>query len=429
MSENDPQTKHENKRSIVWYLLLVPVVIVLLFVLIKPSDDINEPTPPPGESEPALHGKWTGTIQDLEDVDRVFHLRLHEFQPAKQNQAILQSSGCIALETDSALAPVSAQAQSLSSGGYELTMYANVNIGEELRVLKFTGTMGSDVEPIAMEGNWLSSDGSGGWMATHENQEVSECPGIDQLPGVFLQAGFDQVQQYKTDEIFFQHQDFQLQTNIVSSGGVVTSPDGVRYSMEEFTDIFSPDVEYLTEFRYAHHIDGLPISGRPYTISLLDVLGNPIPGSEVTDVWSACTTGAPGNYRVELSKETEPDMLISWDAVPPSEGWNPSAGEGFYGLSVIDFPEIEGTFFGTETSVTHHTIPWEDFEDGSPGDPGGTNFGYSLSEFPDGTFAIDISVFTIPVHPQGAGSECHIWDLDQEVVFHKVGDQITFEGQ
>ena len=105
---------------------------------------------------------------------------------------------------------------------------------------------------------------------------------------------------------------------VVSSGMLVTEPDGSSMVVQEYTDIFSPDVDFIGRFRYLTHFDGAPVSGETYKFVLLDVFGNPIPGTESTDVWYGCNQLAPVN--LATSDAPDGDLLLTWDAVPDVPG-------------------------------------------------------------------------------------------------------------
>jgi hypothetical protein len=55
--------------------------------------------------------------------------------------------------------------------------------------------------------------------------------------------------------------------------------------LEPFADIFSPDVDFMSNFRFTDGVDGSdPIIGLPYTFTLVDAVGNKNPGTTKTDI-------------------------------------------------------------------------------------------------------------------------------------------------
>ena len=91
----------------------------------------------------------------------------------------------------------------------------------------------------------------------------------------------------------------QGNTDIASSSMLVERPDGTSVVIPPHTDIFSPDVDFVSEFRYLQPFDqaseGEPTPGQPYTFTLLDARGEPIPGTARTDVWTECLIEPPTN--------------------------------------------------------------------------------------------------------------------------------------
>ena len=85
---------------------------------------------------------------------------------------------------------------------------------------------------------------------------------------------------------------FEGMTNIVSSEMRVHFPDGSTLDIPYYTDVFSPDIDFVNEFRYHLWDTGYPSSGEGYTFTLLDPYGQPIPGASAEDTWLDCTIAA-----------------------------------------------------------------------------------------------------------------------------------------
>jgi hypothetical protein len=235
------------------------------------------------------------------------------------------------------------------------------------------------------------------------------------------------VQRYMGDNIILENTGFGVDTDIVSIGAIVETPTGDTLILEPTTDIFSPSVDFITHFRYGGRIEGPPISGEPYTFTLLDPLGNPIEGTTLIDVWTECTIGPPRDLVATLIPSTTgPSINLSWPAISSAPGWDPPSGVGFYHLVIDDYHLSEDSLFGSEMQANVHIIPWNGFGGEAPGNPDGFDYGIGLGEFPDATYKILVGAFTFPTNPQGVPLECNIAANDEILVFVKNGTTITF---
>ena len=120
---------------------------------------------------------------------------------------------------------------------------------------------------------------------------------------------------------------FEGFTNIASSGMFVERPDGSTLIVPPFTDIFTPTIDFVTEFRYVIEEESAPIPGEAYTFTLLDPLGNPIEGTTTTDVFYACLANAPSNASANVVSS---GLDLDWDDVAVTSSFNPPNGLGFY---------------------------------------------------------------------------------------------------
>ncbi len=77
-------------------------------------------------------------------------------------------------------------------------------------------------------------------------------------------------------------------TKIVPSATPVEMPDGSSRIRPFFTDLFSPDIDFINEFRFLDTPEGFLERGGTYPFTRLDVNGRPIEGATAGDIWLAC---------------------------------------------------------------------------------------------------------------------------------------------
>jgi hypothetical protein len=181
-------------------------------------------------------------------------------------------------------------------------------------------------------------------------------------------------------------------------------------------------VDFINEFRFLEVYPDLPVVGETYTFTLLDVFGNPIPGTTQTDVWYACTMDAPRNVSASMDVD---GLHVTWDAVAPAPGFDPSNLIGFYQIEL--YPDGGGGFgYGSNLIQSPaHVIPLASFGGGAPGNPDGNDFGASLSELDDGFYSIDVISFSDAFGSGSVGLECQIRANAEQIHFEKSGDTIT----
>ncbi len=382
-----------------------------------------------------LQGHWTGVLAEFEQgastmrwdqaADAPFTLVLNAFDTAAdQIGGAHLVAGYASIGKGAPLAPAAAiiRAQD-AKGKYDVTVMASAvreGVAEMVRIQGVLDASSDVIAAHAASGSWRTEARSGAWAANHVDQQPEIGPPVDEIPGLWFDgwvAGV--VDGARTSS------NYQIFTNIASIAGEVTTPANERFRVRGYSDIFSPNVDFITEFRYLSDQPDLPISGQPYTLRLLDPLGQPILGAEITDVWTACTIGPPGQLQASVTNAS--DINLSWAAIPNAPGWNPAASVGFYQLHVGGYPEEMETSFGVNDMKTPtHLIPWAPFSPGSPGIPDGVNWGQSLQQFPDGDYVIVVSAFTAPTAPGGRGNECEILDSNANLYFNKNGTALTF---
>jgi hypothetical protein len=210
----------------------------------------------------------------------------------------------------------------------------------------------------------------------------------------------------------------------------VVAPDGNIFVVQEYTDIFSPDVDFIGRFRYLLHTEGLPLANGVYKFSLLDIFGDPIPGTESTDVWRGCVQGAPSNIRASYVYEEH--VTLTWDPVPAIPGqWNPGGAPqiGFYQIGISPFNwQGAGDYGSAWVANPTHQIPWNSFDPGSLGTPDGFDFGIGLGQLPDGLYHVGLYAFSWPApNSGGSGHECMMFDSSELLTMSKQGNNLNFQ--
>ncbi len=344
------------------------------------------------------------------------------------------AAGCMRSPDTNAIMPLSLRAtHDPETSSYEFTIYSTIvppgEYGEPF-LIRFNGTAsmnGESVKDDEASGTLITGFDAGEWHGVHHDRRVTKCPSIRDYG-----LGFDGD--------LYAHRDlngdnpgywtlYEGHTVIVSSGMLVEAPDGTQTIVQEYTDIFSPDVDFVGRFRYLLHFEGMPQMGGTYRFTLLDIFGDPIPGTESTDIWYVCNQGAPVN--INGAYNLEENVLLAWDAVPDVPGEFETGGDpqiGYYQIGISPFNWPGDSDYGSAGIASpNHVIPWNTFEPGSPGSPDGTDFGIALGEFQDGVYEVGVFAFSQP-NPQSAGTghECMTYDSSEFLRMDKQGSDLNF---
>ena len=384
-----------------------------------------------------LRGRWEvdwsldNPFPGAPDTPQTSSMFIEEVRESTITPGTFFASGCMSSPESEVLMPLSLRAvydQALNK--YEIRFLSTIVPVQsyfEPYLVRFDGSFmvsGSGVNDDHAEGMLMTRFSMGEWSAEHHDRRKVHCPGVE---GIDLHF----------DPDVYAHQDLnpdhpmesavlESRTVIVSSGMRVEAPDGSIYEVQEYTDIFSPDVDFIDSFRYLSTFEVFPISGT-YHFVLLDTFGNPIPGTEASDIWYGCNQGAPLN----LSASIEPSgsTMLTWDPVADFPGqFEPADGVGFYQNGLGPFQESPDSNFGSnDISSPYHLIPWDPFEPGTPGEPNGTNYGVSLSEFQEGYYRLNVYAFAY-ADPQGGGFglECAVHDSSADLYMEKQNNQADF---
>jgi hypothetical protein len=396
----------------------------------------SECTPPNGVDE--LRGRWDFVVTEGLEESLAFDLYINDLapDPASSTGRVYLASGCMASPGVEGVAPLLLRATDRCDGSFDLSVLSTVvrppDEGEPY-VIQFRGTVfthGRGVPDDEAGGLVRTGFAEGAWAGTHHDRRRPKCPmGDPPVPGLHFRADVFVTHIYWGEEIVRKSMGLEGLTNIVSLGMRVEWPDGTVVVVPFHSDIFDPhDVDFVSQFRYLEWFPGDAIPGQPYTFTLLDGLGNPIPGTTATDVWSGCQVyPPPRNLTAELSGS---DIDLSWTPVPYAPGFDPDGGLGFYQIHAG--PQFDsGTDYGANgIKSANHVIPWDrDSDWDTGGSPDGYDHGHALSELDGGLYQLQVEAFSSPnpADPQaGQGHECTVWDEKENLFFEKTNAGITF---
>jgi hypothetical protein len=302
-------------------------------------------------------------------------------------------------------------------------------------VVRLAGTadVGSGgIKDDRLSGTGYTVAGEVAWSGEHTTHDIVLCPPrLDDALSFLGEFGLHRDLAYIPA---FNGTNFQGETNIVSYQMRAEAPDGTVILADYHTDIFSPDVNFIDQFRFDAHQAGTPLVDQPYHFTLLNVLGDPIPGVEDVDTFRRCEQGAATNLRavVHLLPDTDQvDYLeLIWDAPEIIPGYfDPENRNGFYQPTLEFTPWREGgNMYGAESILNTHNIPWNSFEPGAVGFPDGHDYGISLAELEDGQYIIFVGVYSYYDPPEGeSGFDCRVADSRQGLFLTKQGNRITVQ--
>lgn len=375
-----------------------------------------------------FRGEWEGLIHGLSDVP--FELKLYfnsvssdPNSPEDDSRAVL--TGFIAISNSDgnknkpeALLPMSALRIELSEGLYEITVLGNIDLSDDLTVIRLTGTVETGSPSVQDDritsGEWHTISQEGSWEAAHSNRRVVKGDPIDPSDPSQLfsfESGVNCVK-LVSEEQCTRDLLLSVNTNVVSSAVAASTPNGINLILTPYTDIFSPDIDFETQFRFIVVSPMEPSIGM-YHFQALDAVGNPILDVSCTDTYLGGYEPEPP-LNVNATFTPYEGIYLSWDPVPIIPGaFDPENHIGFYQI------ELAGLFGANWIPNNSFIIPWEDLtQEGM--------FGIPLSEFPDGTYSFDVIAFSVaPNGSAGHGLECQTRSSDECVNFLKSGNNIT----
>jgi hypothetical protein len=383
-----------------------------------------------------LRGRWDVYVEGLGQGLENFTFFIGEINYNNSVAAFL-ANGC--MESPSQiLSPLALKAEDKGDGFYYVSIISTVvpSSGANPFVIQFFGQ-------VQIFGEGVPDDKAGGeesrirtefldggsWTATHHDRRRKKCPPVE-IPPLEFSVDVRAQHNLRGGQIELTKTILEAQTNIASSGVLVEKPDSTVVTLRPYTDIFSSNVDFVSRFRYTIPFDladnADPIPSKPYYFTLLDVLGNPIPGSLKSDIWTGCFISAPINFVANIYSNN--DIGIEWDEVPTANGFDPANGVGFYQIEIGGWNPWSPDIYGCNLiKSTTHTVPWNDFTPPSPGYPDGYDLGIALNKFPDNrTYGIRIEAFSKPPIGSGGGNhECVIVDFNENIYFQKFANGIS----
>jgi hypothetical protein len=213
-----------------------------------------------------------------------------------------------------------------------------------------------------------------------------------------------------------------IMTSIVLDSVRVDLPDGGSVIIPAVTDLFTPEVDWTTLFRFSTCEPGMPTAGGEYIFTGLDAAGEPIPGVMNTDIWVGVEPpDPPTNVRAEI---IEDGILVNWDESPIIPGSFEPAAEpqlGFYQLGIRKLGTDESVYGASGISASPHLIPQDKADFIAEKD-----HGLSLGEMEDGTYVLGACVHSMaPEGSLGKGFEYNNTDTDQGITFTIQDGEIT----
>lgn len=350
-----------------------------------------------------IRGAWGGTIKDLFDQEFQLNLYFNEFGPDPynpDNPSIAVTSGGISIVEPGKIkrpkveiGPMMARYEDIGDGEFDVTIYGTAVVDETTFVIKLEGiikTFGSGVTDDVANGDWETEFGDGTWSCAHLDRRRVKIP---EPPSGFY-FGVD-VYSHRSDDAAGTHLEtlLEVRTNVVAANVRVDIPGNGSVILDPYTDIFSPDVDFVTRFRFLSEVSGRPVVGNPHIFTALDIAGQPIEGVTSSDTYiGQYELDPPTN--VVLSKLTE-GLKASWYQDEYYEGaFDLTNGIGFNQIDVCtDLTRV--AVYGKNGILSNEfTIPTED-----------------LATLGSGTYELRVASFSVaPEGSAGRGLECNSAD-------------------
>lgn len=415
------------KKRFIGFLVILSLIILPGMTAAASSSGVDD-----------LRGQWVfaWTI-DSGETPLPFLIFINRIVPSQADTNTYLASGCMKSPYLENIFPLSLSAvYDPVLRSYNLTLYSTFIPADQYgafgppMLIRFSGDIlvnGAGVTDDKGSGMFQSNMPNGTWTGTHHDRRLVDCQNMD-MGGERLNMDITAHMDVNNGNPVITH--YQLEANgimIAASALQVTTPDGQVFIIPQQASMWAPGVDFISEFRFGQDFEGPPISGQPYQFVLLDILGNPIPGTETQDTWTHCVPAAPGEYQFTPNPATGEDVAVTWTAVPDVPGEFVPGEIGFYQLGF--HPEDwDGSSFGADSmAVTNHVIPWASFTPDDPGSPDGRNVGVALNEFLNGPYLFDVMVMyeANPIYG-GFGHECGVNDSMQAWHMDKTGGVLTF---
>lgn len=422
----------KTKTLIAIIVVLIILLAIILLIIFKPGEKAQ----PPND----LYGVWTANGNFLKNnVASQLLLRIVTLEPSPDQVNTYLGTGCMQAEASEGWAPLTLQAfYNQETAGYTLNMLSTLispTLDDGTAIIRLVGTVemgGRGIGNDQLSGTAYVAAGEIPWSGKHTTNDIVLCPPSSDSALSFLgEFGVNRDLAYVPP---FDVTNFHGETNIVSFQMRAEAPDGTILLADYETDIFSPQVNFIDQFRFDTHQAGTPLVDQPYYFALLDVVGVPLPGVEDVDAFRRCEQGAVTNLRAVVHLRPNSDQVdyveLLWDAPEIIPGYfDPENGNGFY-QPTLEFTSWRegGNVYGAESIQASHNIPWSSFEPGAAGFPDGHDYGISLAELEDGQYIIFVGVYSYYDPPEGeSGFDCRVADSRQALFLSKQGNQITVQ--
>jgi hypothetical protein len=370
-----------------------------------------------------LRGRWDVELYG-ENLPPSVILYINDIQENPYSPSMYLAGGCMRSPGSDAFMPLSLAAiADPEHETYEVTIYSTVVEPEGWAyVIRLEGLVtvnGKGVPDDVAGGTVTTEFTTGEWNGSHHDRRRTKCPSLQ--TNDFFQAELYTHRDIATDpssETLI----YDTETVIVFSAMLVEDPFGNVTRVEYYTDLFSPDVDFIGRFRFTGDAGFPVVPGLPYTFTLLDALGRPIEGAVSTDTWNRCNQGAPINFVTMSASEF---INLSWDSVPviPGEFF-----PGDYQITMYPMDEQAGEYGAGGIQFDNHNMPLNHFEPPAEGYPDGWDFGQGLLELDDGPYEINVWAWNQADETNGGwGSDCAVRDSSQIIIMHKQGEQFDFE--
>lgn len=439
----------DKKRRTRTILIIVVILLLLLAILLcrgcsgkgdTPTTDVVSTEAVPVETTmvgapdgSSLVGRWDGSSSVLGDISII----IEKTAPVSDSdEHSLYVSGYVLFGEDPSvdpIAPLSGLASSTGEGLYEVQIWSTdlspVIETDDIEDVQpppilFIGSV--DTGEGTAEGHWQTGEESGDWKMERGSELVPDSPTFD-IEHSGLSLNFDVMAAVHTSgqnsNITDQSIQLEVTTNIALSEVLVRMPDGTEIVLERYTDLFSPSVDFINEFRFATGVEGTPTEGE-YIFSFLDPMGEPLAGIEGVDVWGGCPAQAPLNVRATVGSN---GIMLSWNQVP---GFDPANPNWFYQIELA-LESGEGNSYGSNhIQQTSHLIPLASFMPGSAGSPDGHDHGVGLNQLGDGAYSLIVFVFVPADESSGLIThECQVMAEDEMLIVEKSGTTFTITNE
>ena len=187
------------------------------------------------------------------------------------------AAGCMRPENSDGFMPLSLRAvYDAATNSYDAVVYSTVVPPgtEEPFVIRLSGKImvrGDSVKDNSADGTFKTEFGIGSSSRRFHDRRVTKCPTMGS-------SGFEGDLYTHRDLGFPTPRTWTLYegwTVVVSSGMLVEAPDGSSIVVQEYTDIFSPDADFVGRFRYLTQFEGQPLVGGVYRFALPGCLRRP----------------------------------------------------------------------------------------------------------------------------------------------------------